>query len=166
MNWIDFWKEFFSLCEKLAPWIIPLVAVWVGWRLNWYSQRKQRSLEYLREKFSALREIKKVIGNVPPDLDRIQLLDKINTEKKFCEDLTGRLVRLFGLRNELIPGIDPSLVALIDKEMQPLYKIENGIYVFRETRTNKLVEFIMDIKSTLGLIEEKLISDYERYYKL
>ena len=164
MNWIDFWKEFFSLCEKLAPWIISLVAVWVGWRLNWYSQRKQRSLEYLREKFSALREIKKVIGNVPPDLDRIQLLDKINTEKKFCEDLTGRLVRLFGLRNELIPGIDPSFVALIDKEMQPLYKIENGIYVFRETRTNQLVEFIMNMKSTIGLIEQKLISDYEGYY--
>ena len=76
------------------------------------------------------------------------------------------MVRLFGLRNELIPGIDPSFVALIDKEMQPLYKIENGIYSFREARTNQLVEFIMNMKSTIDSIEQKLISNYEEYYNL
>ena len=57
----------------------------------------------INDKFIALREIRSVVENIPPNLTTKELEEKLKSDPDFRNNLTNRLVRLFGLRNELIP---------------------------------------------------------------
>lgn len=106
-------------------------------------------------KFKALREIKFVISNIPPHLSRKELEDRLKNDQEFRESLAHRLVRLFGLRNELIPYIEPEIIDLIDKQLEPLFIIENGSYTLRTERNPEFAAFAENIKLLVAAIEEK-----------
>jgi len=52
------------------------------------------------------------------------------------------MVHLFGLRIEYMLYIEPDIVDLIDKGLEPLYMIENGTYTFRPERIRNLLPFL------------------------
>ena len=106
-------------------------------------------------KFDALREIKSVISNIPPHLSRKELEDRLKNDQEFQKSLTHRLVGLFGLRNELIPYIEPEIMDLIDKQLEPLFIIENGSYTLRTERIPEFAAFAENIKLLVAAIEEK-----------
>jgi hypothetical protein len=116
-------------------------------------------------KFESLREIKSVTSNIPPDLDETELGNKLTVDPDFLGKLSGRLVRLFGLRNELIPFIEPEIVELIDRQLQPLYKIENGSYTFKPDKISELATFAHKARLLVTAIEEKLMNEYRERAK-
>jgi hypothetical protein len=106
-------------------------------------------------KFEALREIKSVIANIPPNLSKKELEERLKSDGDFRRNLTNRLVRLFGLRNELMPFIEPEIMDLIDKQLEPLFIIENGLYTFKTEKIPEFAIFAANIKSLVASIEDK-----------
>jgi hypothetical protein len=142
--------------------VIALAGVWLGWRLSAASQRIQRRLDVMRERFGALAEILKVVNNVPPDLGRQALARKLAEDEEFRNSLGHRLVRLFGLRTELIASLDRELVFFIDHTFLPLFVIGVGRY---ELRGDKLTEFAAaacDLRDLTTQVEQRLVAEYER----
>lgn len=72
-------------------------------------------MENRSDKLDAFREIKHVIANIPPGLNKKELETKLSSDDSFRKQLTNRLIRLFGLRIECIPFIEPEFVAFADK---------------------------------------------------
>ncbi|MCK4828139.1 hypothetical protein KA005_71075 [bacterium] len=160
-----FWQSFFGFLEKLGLLVVPLIAAYVGWRLSQKTYVRQLKVDTLKNKFDALREIKAVIGNIPPDLRKEALIERLSHDDDFRNSLTNRMVRLFGLRNELIPFIAPDFVNLIDKKFKPLFKIENGLYSFRPEKLQEFVRFADDARVLVSSIELELIEEYKKQLK-
>jgi hypothetical protein len=156
-----FWPSFFGFLEKLGLLVVPLIAAYIGWRLSQKSFARQLLVDSLKNKFDALRELKSVIGNIPPDINEKVLVEKMRNNKDFQESLTGRMVRLFGLRNELIPFIAPEFVELIDSQLEPLYTIENGSYDFKIEKMQEFCAFAERAKRLVSSIEIKLSAEYK-----
>ena len=157
-----FWQSLFGFLEKLGLLIVPLLAVYIGWRLSQKSYVRQLLADNIKNKFDAHREIKSVIGNIPPDLNKEGLIARLSYDEEFRNSLTNRLVRLFGLRNELIPFIAPELVELVDKQFEPLFRIENGRYIFRLERIQEFAGFADEVRLLISSIETKLIEEYKK----
>ncbi len=160
-----FWPSLFGFLEKLGLLVVPLIAAYVGWRLSQKSFARQLLVDSLKNKFDALRELKSIIGNIPPDLNEKAIVEKMRNNKEFRESLTGRMVRLFGLRNELIPFIAPEFVELIDSQLEPLYIIENGSYDFKFEKIQEFAVFAEKAKRLVSSIEIKLSAEYKEQLK-
>jgi hypothetical protein len=160
-----FWQSFFGFLEKLGLLVVPLIAAYVGWRLSQKTYVRQLLVDTLKNKFDALREIKSVIGNIPPDLNKDDLIERLNRDKDFRDSLTTRMVRLLGLRNELIPFIAPEFVDLIDTQLEPLYSIENGSCAFRVERIQAFAIFAAEARLLVSSIETKLTAEYKKQLK-
>ena len=160
-----FWKEFFDFCWKLGLSGLSLFGVWFGWWLTSRSDVRQRKLEHLNGKFAALREIKKVVDDIPPDLGQDELLTKLNADPDFCGTLVNRLTRLFGLRNEFIPFLDSSFVNLIDHQFRLLFIIETGTYTFKKEKNKQLAAFLAEVTSVVRALERKLTEEHEQQFK-
>jgi hypothetical protein len=160
-----FWPSFFGFLEKLGLLVVPLIAAYVGWRLSQKSFARQLLVDSLKNKFDALRELKSIIGNIPPDLNEKAIVEKMRNNKEFRESLTGRMVRLLGLRNELIPFIAPEFVELIDSQLEPLYTIENGCYDFKLEKMQEFGVFAERAKRLVSSIEIKLSAEYKEQLK-
>lgn len=131
-------SQLMSLIASIAPAAIPLIAVYIGWKLSSLSERRKRNLDNLEKRFEALRELKKVIDNIPRGLSAEQLALRIRIELDLLKSLETRLVRLFGLRRELIPHLDPKMVTFLDQRFLPLFRVETGSY---ELKPNVYEEF-------------------------
>lgn len=129
------------------------------------SHIKQISSHDLLNKLNSIRQIKSVTDNIPPDLNEKELLEKLKTDPESRKNLANRLVRLFGLRNELIPYIDSRIVDLIDKHLLALFIIETGKYIFKEDKIEEFVTFITEIRSLVNTLEKKLRQEYEEHVK-
>ena len=160
-----FWQSFFGFLEKLGLLVVPLIAAYIGWRLSQKTYVRQLLVDSLKNKFDALREIKSVIGNIPPDLNKKGLIERLSNDDDFRKSLTGRMVRLFGLRNELIPFITPEFVDLIDAQLEPLYIIENGIYSFRPDKLQAFAMFADEARLLVASIETKLTEEFKKQLK-
>ena len=160
-----FWQSFFGFLEKLGLLVVPLIAAYIGWRLSQKTYVRQLLVDSLKNKFDALREIKSVIGNIPPDLNKEGIIERLSNDDDFRKSLTGRMVRLFGLRNELIPFITPELVDLIDAQLEPLYIIENGIYSFRPDKLQEFAMFANEARLLVASIETKLTEEFKKQLK-
>lgn len=157
MNWI-----FFGFLEKLGLLVVPLIAAYLGWRLSQKAYVRQLLVDTLKNKFDALREIKSVMGNIPPDLNEEGLIERLSHDKDFRNSLTNRIVRLFGIRNELIPFVSPEFVDLIDTQLEPLFTIENGSYAFRPEKLQEFAEFAGKARMLVFSIEAKLTEEYKK----
>lgn len=82
-----FWPSFFGFLEKLGLLVVPLIAAYIGWRLSQKSFARQLLVDSLKNKFDALRELKSVIGNIPPDINEKVLVEKMRNNKDFQESL-------------------------------------------------------------------------------
>jgi len=160
-----FWQSFFGFLEKLGLLVVPLIAAYIGWRLSQKTYVRQLLVDTLKNKFDALREIKSIIGNIPPDLNKEALLGRLSNDDEFRNSLTGRMVRLFGLRNELIPFIAPEFVDLIDTQLAPLFAIENGSYTFRPEKVEAFATFADEARLLVSSIETKLTEEYKKQLK-
>jgi len=160
-----FWQSFFGFLEKIGLLVIPLIAAYIGWRLSQKAYVRQLLVDTLKNKFDALREIKSVIGNIPPDQNKGGLIERLGNDDEFRKSLTARMVRLFGLRNELIPFIAPEFVDLIDKRLEPLYKIENGSYIFRPEKLKAFAMFADEARLLVFSIETKLTEEFKKQFK-
>ena len=160
-----FWQSFFGFLEKLGLLVVPLIAAYIGWRLSQKTYVRQLLVDTLKNKFDALREIKSVMGNIPPELDKEGLIERLKNDDNFRESLTGRMVRLFGLRNELIPFIAPEFVDLIDTQLERLFTIENGRYTFRPEKLQAFAMFADKARLLVSSIETKLTEEYKKQLK-
>ncbi len=160
-----FWQSFFGFLEKLGLLVVPLIAAYIGWRLSQKTYVRQLLVDTLKNKFDALREIKSVIGNIPPDLNKNDLIKRLSHDKDFRDSLTTRMVRLLGLRNELIPFIAPEFVDLIDTQLEPLFTIENGSYTFRSEKIQAFATFASEARLLVSTIETKLTEEYKKQLK-
>ena len=122
-------------------------------------------MDTLKNKFDALREFKSVIGNIPPDLNKEGLIERLSNDNDFRNSLTLRMVRLFGLRNELIPFISPEFVDLVDRQVAPLFIIENGRYTFRQEKIQAFATFADEARLLAISIETKLTEEYKKQLK-
>lgn len=121
--------------------------------------------EHLQGKFYALSKIRAVVDNIPQGLEREEILERLKTDPKLRRQLTGRLVRLFGLRNELIPYLEPEFVELIDTQFQPFYVIQTGTYTFREEKLEEFVVFMEQLPPLVLSAETRLMQEYEKSLK-
>jgi hypothetical protein len=160
-----FWQSFFGFLEKLGLLVVPLIAAYIGWGLSQKTYVRQLLVDTLKNKFDALREIKSVMGNIPPDLNKEGLIERLRNDDDFPNSLTGRMVRLFGLRNELIPFIAPKFVDLIDTQLEPLFTIENGRYTFRPEKLQAFAMFADKARLLVSSIETKLTEEYKKQLK-
>jgi len=112
------------------------------------------------DKFEAIRQIKGVIDNIPPNLGKKELEDRLSSDPDFLRSLTIRLVRLFGLRTEMIPFMDQEIVDFIDKKLTPLYIIENGNYTLRADKVQEFASLAYEAKSLVASAEKKLTKEY------
>ena len=126
---------------------------------------RQLLVDTLKNNFDALREIKSVIKDIPPDLNKEGLIERLSNDADFRNSLTGRMVRLLGLRNELIPYIAPEFVDLIDTQLKPLFAIENGRYTFRPEKLEAFAMFADEARLLVSSIETKLIEEYKKQLK-
>ena len=157
-----FWQSLFNFLGKIA---LPCIPFYLGWKLSQKTFIKQLLLDTLKQRFDALHEIKSVIRNIPPDLSRKELIDRLNSDPEFCKSLTSRLIRLFGLRNERIPFLESEFIDLLDKRLEPLFIIENGTYIFRKEKIEEFANFAEEAKSLVASIEEKLTREHKNQLK-
>lgn len=115
--------------------------------------------ESLEHRLHAIREIKGVVDNIPK-ISKYDLSAKLYNDSDYCKQLTSRLVRLFGLRRELIPYLAPELIDLIDNELAQLYVIELGTYTFNNDMVHKLIDFSEKVTSFVQTTEIKLTEEY------
>ncbi len=159
-----FWENFFSFLEKIGPYVISLIAVWFGWALSKKSYVKEISLDNLRRKFNALRKIKTVLDNIPPNLSKEDLSDRLTRDAEFRKGLSERIQRLFGLRNELMPHIDPEFVEFIDEKFKSLFNIATGVYTYKEEKNDEFAAFLVEATTMADSIEKKLTKEYKRHF--
>jgi hypothetical protein len=109
------------------PFVASLVSLGVILGIGVQAQVKLAKAldESLSERLRTIQEIRKVTENIPR-VTADELLKKLKTDDEFLISLTMRLARIFGLRRELIPTIEPELINLIDDEFEPLFNLEVG----------------------------------------
>jgi hypothetical protein len=120
------------------------------------SKAIDESLEY---RLNALREIISIVDNIPK-VSIYDLSAKLYTDAEYCKQLASRLVRLFGLRRELIPYLEPEFINLIDNELAQLYVIELGTYTFKNDMVHKLIDFCEKVTKFVQTTEMKLTKEY------
>ena len=62
---MDILSQILTFLSDIAPSVIPLIAVYFGWKLSSYNERRKLSLEDLDNRFEAFRQIKEVVDNIP-----------------------------------------------------------------------------------------------------
>ena len=80
-------SQFMALISSIAPAVIPLIAVYIGWKLSSQSERRKRALENLEKRFEAFRQLKQVIDNIPRELSAKELEARMNSEPEFLKSI-------------------------------------------------------------------------------
>lgn len=155
-------KGITEVIRSVSTAFFPIVGVWLGWNLSTRTQRKQRKLDALEKRFAALREIKQVADNIPPDISASDLRDKLEKMPDFRSNLSNRFVRLLGLRNDLIPYLDLEFVKFIDKTFNPLHMIEIGNFALHENNYGKYANAAVELRKIVIQVETKLTDEYKK----
>lgn len=119
--------------------------------------------EALSERLNSIREIMKVTDNIPR-VSADELYLSLDNDEEFRKSLTSRLVRLFGLRRELIPYIEPEIIDLIDDEFEKFYTIGIGRYTFKNEKLHEFAIFAEKITKTVQGIEKKLTEEHRKQF--
>ncbi len=115
----------------------------------------------LTERLNSIREFLQVTDNIPR-VSADELFENLENDKEFCKSLTSRLVRLLGLRRELIPYIEPELINLIDGEFVGFYNIKVGTYNFKNEKLREFSIFAEKIAKTVKEIEKRLTEEHRK----
>ncbi|MBC8434327.1 MAG: hypothetical protein H8D96_20655 [Desulfobacterales bacterium] len=117
----------------------------------------------LLERLNSIREIMQVTDDIPR-IPADELLTKLNSDEKFCKSLTLRIVRLFGLRRERIPFLEPEIIDLIDNEFEPFYSIGVGLYTFKSEKLHEFSVFAVKLANTVRELERKLTEEHRKRF--
>ena len=158
-------SQFISLIANIAPAVIPLIAVYFGWKLSTQSERRKRKLEDLENRFNAFRELRAVIDNIPKGLSVEDLEKRLIKEPELLNSLKNRLIRLLGLRRELIPHLDEKMVSFIDQRFSPLFKTETGSCELKSGTLKAFAECCVEMVIETDSIEKKLVELYHKQFK-
>jgi hypothetical protein len=158
-------KTIEAIARVVAPPLISVAGVWLGWRLGTHSQLKQRRLEHLQSRLAALREVMSVTSNIPPDLGLNDLKARLAGDAEFCKNLKYRLISMFGLRIELMPYLEPEIRRFIDYTFRPLFTMGVGSYELLPDRVDKFAQAAIELRRLANTVEEKLISEHEMLVK-
>ncbi len=161
----DVLHEVLNVLKAIAVPGITLAAVWLGWRLSVSSQRAQRRLDRLNDRFTALSDVMNVVDNVPPDLTGQELVAKLESDEEFRKSLVHRLLGLFGLRNELIASLDREFVGFVDTRFRPLFVARVGSYELPPDRVAQFGAAAFDLRSLVQRVELKLLAEQEKLTK-
>ena len=148
-----------SIIDAIGSGVVALIAVWLGWRLGASTQRTQRRLDALERRFEALSAIMAVADNVPSDLSYDQFVTRLETDDEFRGSMSGRLVRLFGLRRELVGWLDPAIVEFIDDRLRPLYRSGVGEYDLPRDRAREFATPALELPELVAGTERKLLGE-------
>lgn len=119
--------------------------------------------ESLSKRLHSIQEIRRVIDDIPR-VDRGELYYKLFNNDDLCNSLTSRLVRLFGLRRELIPYLEQELVDLIDNEFEQFYVIEVGHYTFRKEKLYEFAVCVDKLAKVVREFEKKLTDEHRKRF--
>jgi len=155
--------ETLSLVKAVLVPVVTLAAVWLGWRLSLSSQRTQRRLDRLTSRCFALSQVMNVVDNVPYDLTSEQLLAKLESDEDFRNNLVYRMLRLFGLRNELFASLDRELVRFLDTRFRPLFVVRVGSYELLPGRLAQFASAVLDLRSSVQEVEDRLLAEHEKF---
>jgi len=158
-------SQFLLLMGNLAPAVIPLIAVYLGWKLSSLSERRKRSLEVLEKQFEAFRKLKEVLDNIPRGVTGEELAARMKTEPELLDSLKHRLVRLFGLRRELVPHLDQKIASLIDRQFFPLFRCETGSYQLRRDAIEAFAKCCEELVVEIESLKERLAALYRKRIK-
>jgi hypothetical protein len=103
-----------------------------------------------------------MLDDIPADLTKAQLIERMNADLEYRQRLTERLVRLLGIRNEKIDSLEPGLVHMIDARLKPLYTRELGTYTFRADKTEEFVACVEAMQSEVRSWEQELLQRQKR----
>lgn len=117
----------------------------------------------LIERLNAIKEFMQVIDDIPR-LTTITLIDKLESDIVFSNSLTSRMVRLFGLRRECIPHVDPEIIDLIDNEFEQFYDIGVGSYVFKKDKLHEFALFAEKLTKKIREIENNLTIEHRKRF--
>jgi hypothetical protein len=158
-------KDVFQFIKDISQPLIALIGVWMGWRLGVSSQRKQRRLDHLNERFAALCEVMKIVDNIPHNLKRKDLINMINRDSDLHSKLTSRLIRLIGIRSELISSLEPEFINFIDNKFRPLFLNAVGSWELSPDKTSDFAEVVCDLQKLVEQIELKLLTEQNKLIK-
>jgi hypothetical protein len=119
--------------------------------------------ESLSERLRSIQEIRKVTINIPR-VTADELLKKLKDDVSFLNSLEGRLARIFGLRRELTPIIEPELVSLIDDELEPLFNLEVGTCSLKRDKLKQFALVAVKLDERVRTIEIKLGKEYRKRF--
>ena len=92
------------------------------------------------------------------------MLKKLKSDDEFLTSFTFRLLRIFGLRRELIPVIEPELISLIDDGLEPLFNIEVGKYSLKDGRLDQFATLAVELAEMVRAIEKKLTLEHRKRF--
>ena len=136
-----------------------MIAVWLGWRLSASTQRTQRRLDALERRFEALSAIMAVADNVPSHMSYDELVTELETDNEFFGSMSGRLVRLSGIRRELVGWLDPAIVEFIDDRLRPLYRSGVGKFDLPRDRAPEFATIALELPELVARTERKLLRE-------
>jgi hypothetical protein len=133
---------------------VPSIHDFFGLPATWDSALLRDSR--IQTELRTLSEVKSILDDIPPDSAESQLIDRLNADPDYREHLTGRLVRLLGIRNESMGSLKPSLIRIIDERFSLLYTHELGARTFRPDKTAEFVECLVQMRSEANSWEQEL----------
>jgi len=157
----DLLIKLLDLVPVLAPWLVPLFAVYLGWKLRYYSEGKKRAIEHLDKRLNALRELKHIASDIPRSLTAQQLVDRMENEPDLLKSLKHRLVRLLGLRIELVPYLEESTIKLLDERFAPLFDTRTGRSDLRDGVIKEFASVCVDILKHVDQLEANLVETHK-----
>ncbi len=159
---VESWKELHNIIRNITTPLISLAGVWLGWHLSTLSQRRQRRLDSLQKRLDALREVMSVVNNIPPDVDITKLQARFAGDPDFFRNIANRLVRLFGLRTEFAPFLEPEIRRYIDNKLRNFYMIGGGRYELLPEKKESFAQAAIELRRLANKAEERLILEYQK----
>ena len=143
--------------EPFAASLAALVVI-LGIGIRAQVQLSKIQDESLSERLLAIQEVMKVTTDIPR-LTESQLLLKFKNDDEFLKSFTYRMLRIFGLRRELIPIMEPEIVSLIDEELEPLFDIEVGKYTLKEEKIKEFASVTIKLDKIVRRLEKELTKE-------
>jgi len=147
------------------PFAASLVALTVILGIGVQAQVKLAKVldESLSERLLSIQEIWKITNSIPR-VSANELFMKLKNDNEFLTAFTHRFLRIFGLRRELIPVIEPELINLIDDELEPLFNIEVGRYFLKESKLKQFALVSIKLADMVRVIENKLTQEHRKCF--
>jgi hypothetical protein len=127
--------------------------------ISQFFERRARQRElWLEKRFEALRQIKSTLDGIPRDLTVDELATRLKTEPQLLKDLKHRPVRLFGLRNELVPYLDDRIASYIDHSLRCIYHTEAGAFELKAGMEEAFARCCIELIQASDRVEKELVA--------